>query len=307
MRGSLPDALRAAVEDALSERGPPVTVVSAVPVGGGCINHGARVDDSSGRSFFLKWNARAPVGMFEAETDGLQALARAGALRVPAPIAHGGGPDVPAWLLMEHVPAGKPAPDHQERLGRGLARMHASVPPGERWGWTRDNWIGSLEQPNPYASSWESFWRDARLVPQLRTARERGTLGRGAASTIESVLDRVGEALSDVEGSGPHLLHGDLWSGNVYADAGGGPVVVDPAVYLGHGEVDLAMSELFGGFGDRFYAAYDEALGIPEAYHAYRRDLYQLYYLLVHVNLFGAGYEAPSVRAARNVLSALSA
>jgi fructosamine-3-kinase len=104
----------------------------------------------------------------------------------------------------------------------------------------------------------------------------------------------------------PELVHGDLWGGNWFADVDGEPVLIDPAVHLGHGEVDLAMSELFGGFGSRFYEAYREAHGITAAYGAYRRELYQLYYLLVHVNLFGASYEAPALHSARRVVAALS-
>ena len=113
-------------------------------------------------------------------------------------------------------------------------------------------------------------------------------------------------ALADLEDVSPALLHGDLWSGNAYADESGAPVIIDPAVYAGHGEVDLAMTELFGGFGPRFYAAYDEVLAITDAYDEYRRDLYQLYYLLVHVNLFGAGYVSGTLAAASRVVSVLA-
>ena len=116
---------------------------------------------------------------------------------------------------------------------------------------------------------------------------------------MDELLDAIDPALDDVDT--PSLVHGDLWSGNTYADVSGRPVLIDPAVYLGDGEVDLAMTELFGGFGTRFYDAYHDVRSISDAYHAYRRDLYQLYYLLVHVELFGAGYVAATAAAARAV------
>ena len=267
-------------------------------VGGGCINHGARLDTDAGVSLFLKWNATAPVGMFQAEVEGLRALGAAGPLRVPDPIASA-DPGATPWLLMEYVDPGSPGGRSQEELGHGLAQVHGSASEAS-FGWERDNWIGSLEQANRASPSWPDFWRDRRVEPQLDLARRRGLAGHGV---FDEVLDVIPRALADVDTS--ELLHGDLWAGNWFADTEGRPVLVDPAVYRGHGEVDLAMSELFGGFGPAFYAAYDEARGISAAYSAYRKDLYQLYYLLVHVNLFGGGYESGSLRAAKAVLSAL--
>jgi len=307
----LPDAIADAVCRALDERGLGRRVERVESVGGGCINHGARLETDAGASVFLKWNAAAPPGMFEAEADGLEALADAGTLRVPAPLAWSDGAHAGAagedghetsvsWLLMEHVPAGRASGAVDERLGAGLAALHASAE-GDGFGWARDNWIGSLPQANEPSSSWADFWRERRLAPQLERARARGHLKDAA---LDRVLDLCPAALADVER--PHLLHGDLWGGNWFAAEGGEPVLIDPAVYRGHGEVDLAMSELFGGFAPGFYDAYREARGITSAYGAYRRDLYQLYYLLAHVNLFGAGYEAGSLRAARRVVAALS-
>lgn len=299
MRGPLPDAVRSAVEDALRSLGAPARIVHATPVAGGCINNGLRVDVETGAAYFLKWNAEAPLGMFDREADGLGALAAAGTLRVPAALSWGDGDDGAAWLLLEHVPQVPAARDTDRRLGIGLAHLHARAGHA-KFGWAHDNWIGSLPQRNDESGSWGAFWRDRRLAPQLELARRHGHVRERA---FDRLLEVVPAALGDV--TSPGLVHGDLWSGNVFATAGGEPVVVDPAVYAGHGEVDLAMSELFGGFGPGFYDAYDDALGIPAAYRAYRRDLYQLYYLLVHVNLFGASYAAPSLRAAERVLAAL--
>lgn len=302
----LPAPVREGVEDALGHMGHASKLVEVAPLIGGCINHGARLTVEGGARFFLKWNSHAPPRFFDAEADGLRALAAARALRAPAPLARGGRSGTPAWLLLEYIAAGKPAADYSEILGRGLARLHASAPPGTAYGWSRSNWIGALPQPNRASRSWVAFWRDARLAPQLSRARDRGFLRGPGADVLDRVLALVPAALADVEHGPVHLLHGDLWSGNAYAGPEGEPVIIDPAVYHGHGEVDLAMTELFGGFGARFYQAYAEAGTVTAAYAAYRRDLYQLYYLLVHVNLFGTQYEQRTLAAAARAAAALS-
>jgi protein-ribulosamine 3-kinase len=307
---ALPGGVAEAVRRALEERGLGGRIERVSAVAGGCINNGARLDTDRGASFFLKWNAAAPAAMFAAEADGLRALAARGALRVPVPITWSGdseGDPETSWLLMEYVLPGRASARARERLGAGLAAIHAADAPlfqgaaGPAFGWHRDNWIGSLPQANGPSSSWGDFWREQRLGPQLERARAGGYL---ADPALDRVLELTAEALADVVR--PELLHGDLWGGNWFATTADEPVLIDPAVYLGHGEVDLAMSQLFGGFGPRFYDAYRGVRGIADAYEAYRRDLYQLYYLLVHVNLFGGSYEAGSLVAARRVVSALS-
>ena len=302
----LPVPVREGVESILGRLGHAPRIASVTPLTGGCINHGARLSVEGGVEFFLKWNASAPPRFFDAEADGLRALAAAQALRVPAPVARGGGSGAPGWLLLEYIPPGAPAPDFEERLGRGLAQLHASAPPRTEYGWSRSNWIGSLAQSNRASRSWSAFWREQRLGPQLHRARDRGFLRGPRAAVLDRALDLVPEALADVDAGPVHLLHGDLWSGNAYAGPSGEPVIIDPAVYHGHGEVDLAMTELFGGFGARFYDAYAEAGRLTEAYRAYRRDLYQLYYLLAHVNLFGSQYEERTLAAAARAAAALS-
>ena len=303
----LPARIAEPVRRALEEHGLGRRIEQVVEVGGGCINHGARIVTDTGASLFVKWNDTAPASTFDAEADGLLALAEPDAVRVPSPIAWSGTPGDAGsapWLLMEHVTPGRSTRESEERLGAGLSRIHAAGADASvrDFGWRRDNWIGSLPQGNVPTASWADFWRDHRLEPQLEVARGRGYLSDGA---LDRVLGLTSEALADVVQ--PELVHGDLWSGNWFTSADGDPVLIDPAVYLGHGEVDLAMSELFGGFGAGFYHAYREAHGLSDAYEAYRRELYQLYYLLVHVNLFGASYEAGSLRAARRVVATLSA
>ena len=302
--GVLPPRISEQVREALQALGGGNRITAVAPIGGGCINHGARIESDRGRSFFLKWNSSAPAGMFEAEVDGLRALRSALSLRVPEPLATGDGTDGPSWLLMEHIPQSAPITDYDERLGSGLAKLHLCTGPEASFGWGRANWIGSLPQANEETGSWIDFWSDRRLAPQLDLARSLGYL-RGGEQLLDRMMGSVSLALADVDDGPAHLLHGDLWSGNAYAGPGGEPVLIDPAVYRGHGEVDLAMTELFGGFGTRFYEAYADVAGIPGAYRAVRRDLYQLYYLLVHVNLFGEAYEGRTLAAARRVVAEL--
>lgn len=299
----LPHDLEAGVTRVLQDVAGTGSIADAAPVGGGCIHRGTRITWSDGRAYFLKWNPSPSAGaMFRCEVAGLEALAAAGPLRVPRPVAVGDeGDQGPAWLLMEYIEPGPAGRDHDEALGAGLAALHHPRP-GARWGWGEDNWIGSLPQGNASTDDWPTFWRDRRLAPQVERARRSGLLRGEADRVMDALLGAVPGALADTPDA-PGLLHGDLWSGNAFADAHGRPVLIDPAVYHGHGEVDLAMMELFGGFGGRVFAAYDDVLGIPEAYAAVRRDVYQLYYLLVHVNLFGAGYLGGTLAAARRVLA----
>lgn len=297
----LPDGVRTAVERRLPDLGLGRRLTRSDEVGGGCINNGARVETDSGEMLFLKWNPTAPAGMFAAEADGLTAVAGACPLRVPTPLAWSEPGRRPSWLLMEYVQPGRALADTERRLGRGLAAMHTTILHGG-FGWERDNWLGSLDQVNAPAGNWVDFWRDRRLAPQLTLARARGLARDGS---FDRLLDVLPQALADVDL--PVLVHGDLWGGNWFTSATGEPVLIDPAVYRGHAEVDLAMTELFGGFGPSFYEAYGETCRLPRAYAAYRKDLYQLYYLLAHVNLFGGTYEAGSLRAARRVLAALGA
>lgn len=290
----IPGALRRAVEAHL---GP---IRSATPVGGGCINHGARVETADG-PVFLKYNPQSPAGMFPAEAHGLDRLReQAAELVVPRVIAHAEADgDAPAWLALEWLePAGR-SPEFQERLGRGLAQMHrAAVDPS--WGWEQDNFIGSLAQQNAPADTWPGFWRDRRLGPQLDLARRTGRLP-GREADWDRLFDRLPAILRPADEDGPSLLHGDLWSGNVLP-ATAGPALIDPATYRGHREVDLAMADLFGGFGDRFHAAYREVWPLQPGYEA-RRPVYQLYYLLVHVNLFGDGYVGQTAEMLRTTVS----
>jgi len=304
---TIPPSVKAGVEGILEERfGSPTAVRSAGSVGGGCINPSARLETKDGDAFFLKWNEAASPEMFVAESDGLQALAAPGSLRIPEVAGWGGAGtrEDPGWLLLEYVPRGSPGPGYGHRMGKGLARLHASTQEAVLFGWHRDNFIGSLPQANGEEQTWPAFWRERRLAPQFEMARSRGCFRGREGIDLERVLARLEEILPSRGGYGPSLLHGDLWSGNYYPDSLGEPVLIDPAVYRGDGEVDLAMMELFGSLPQGFREGYETVRRISPEYGAFKRDLYQLYYLLVHVNLFGAGYEGSSISAARRVLAA---
>ncbi|MFW6049609.1 MAG: fructosamine kinase family protein [Myxococcota bacterium] len=256
------------------------------PLAGGDINDAFRVRLGDGRQVFVKTNDRAPRAMFPAEAAGLAWLAEAGALRVPEVLAVSAedGAD-PAFLALEYLSPGRRQPGFDEALGHGLAALHRFGAPG--FGLDRPNFIGRLPQDNTPETDWPTFYRERRLLPQLRMAQRRGLV----TDRMQSGFDRLFARLEHLVGppEPPARLHGDLWGGNLHAGDRGEPALVDPAVYGGHREMDLAMMRLFGGFGPRVFDAYAEAHPLAPG-HEDRVPLYQLYPLMVHVNLFGGGY-----------------
>ncbi|MCG5534620.1 fructosamine kinase family protein [Ectothiorhodospira mobilis] len=276
--------------------GSPFTPADRRAAGGGCINEATVLQGTDGRRFFVKLNRPELAEMFAAEAEGLHALREPGAIRVPEPLCHGTAAGR-AYLVMEHIPLG--GPRDARRFGEQLARLHQCT--RERFGWHRDNTIGSTPQINTWESDWVTFWRQHRLGYQLERARRQGG-GRGLVQAVEALME-VLPAFFDGYTPRPSLLHGDLWGGNQDADAQGNPVIFDPAVYFGDREADVAMTELFGGFGPDFYAAYDAVWPRDPGYRV-RRDLYNLYHLLNHFNLFGGGYAGQSERLARRLLAA---
>lgn len=256
-------------------------------VGGGCINTTVKLKDKS-RSFFVKVNRPELLEMFEAEADGLATLAATKTLRVPKPVSAGQASNQ-AYLVLEFLELGHGKGESAGLAGRQLAEMHRSTQ--TRFGWFRDNNIGSTHQPNGESESWIDFWREHRLGFQLELAARNGYAGK---------LQRLGDQLMDRfpvlidHDPIPSLLHGDLWGGNLAYDESGKPVIFDPAVYYGDREADLAMTELFGGFGNAFYAAYREAWPLDPGYSV-RKTLYNLYHIINHTNLFGGGYHGQAI------------
>jgi fructosamine-3-kinase len=268
-------------------------VVASSAAAGGDINRAERMTLADGRELFVKHRPGAPAGMYAAEAGGLAWLAEAGALRIPAVVAVG-DERPPRFLALEWTPPGRPAAGHDEALGRGLAALHRAGPAA--FGLAEDNFIGSLPQRNGLAGSWPDLYGERRLEPVARMAVEAGTLHAAFLSGVERLRARLPDLCGPPEP--PARLHGDLWGGNAMTDAGGLPVLVDPAVYGGHREVDLAMMRLFGGFAAAVFAAYAEAHPLA-AGHQDRVELYQLYPVLVHVVLFGGGYARSAERILR--------
>jgi fructosamine-3-kinase len=252
------------------------------PVEGGDINDAARVETGDAR-YFVKWNTAPLPRMFEAEARGLQLLTDAHALRIPRVVAL---IDQPPALVLEWIDLGVNKQAAAEALGRGLAQQHRSTAPA--YGLDHDNTIGSNPQRNTPARSWLEFYREQRLGAQRDLAQQRGYLTPDRARRLDRVMNQLDRWIDESVVT-PALLHGDLWGGNALIDAQGQPVLIDPAVYYGDREAEIAFTELFGGFGARFYAAYHEAWPLDRGYID-RRDLYNLYHLLNHLNLFGEGY-----------------
>lgn len=250
-------------------------------VGGGCINAAYRVI-GNGRAFFVKTNAPQSHDMFVAEAEGLREIARSSTIRVPQPVCAGRN-DEASWLVLEYIGFGSQR--NGRKLGEQLAAMHRVT--AGKFGWKRDNTIGATLQINTPSDDWLEFWRGRRLGFQFQLAAKNGAPRRLLAQG-ERLLADCAPLFAEREIQ-PALLHGDLWGGNAGFDGSGVPVIFDPAVYYGDRETDLAMTELFGGFGSDFYAAYDAAYPRAAGYPV-RRTFYNLYHILNHFNLFGSGY-----------------
>lgn len=261
--------------------------VRAAGVSGGSINRAERVELADGRTVFVKTNDRAPPDMFPEEARGLEALASAGG--PPVPEVHHVDPEM---IVLSWLPPGRLDAGGWAELGRALAHQHRTTAP--RHGFDADNYIGSTRQPNPWTADGIAFFAEHRLGFQVRLARDRGRLDRPSVQRADAVIARLPELLpADAPAS---LLHGDLWSGNVHPRADGVGCILDPAAYYGFREADLAMTRLFGALPRAFYDGYEEAWPLP-ADAAGRVDLFNLYHLLNHLNLFGGGY-ASGVQAA---------
>jgi fructosamine-3-kinase len=261
-------------------------------LGGGDINEAFRVVLADGSEAFVKTRADAAPGEYAAEAAGLQWLAEAGGLRTPRVLEV-----ADRYLALEWVEPGRLDGAGIEELGRGLAETHAAGarafgdPAGG--GLSR---FGSLQLPNEPADDWPSFYAERRLLPLARIARERAALAPAAIRSVEQLCERLGDLCGAPEP--PARLHGDLWSGNVMADGGGRPWLIDPSAYGGHREVDLAMLRLFGSPSERVFAAYEELAPLADGWQG-RVELHQLLPLLVHALLFGGSYCDAAARVAR--------
>lgn len=260
-------------------------------ISGGDINETYGLTTTDGKCIFIKTNTKENQSLFAAEAAGLDAIARTKTIGTPQILGIGtdeenGGL---SFLLLEFISGKSRKKNYWEDFARQLSEMHraetAGLVSGGKYGFSCDNYIGRHSQANTGYESWTAFFRDCRLEPQFQdTARY---FEKEEWKRIIRLLDRIDEIL--VEPEYPSLLHGDLWSGNVITGNDGAAWLIDPAVYVGHAEADLAMTELFGGFPSVFYDAYKEAAPLQPGYER-RRDVYNLYHLLNHLNMFGRMY-----------------
>ena len=272
-------------------------VTATKSIAGGDINS-AFILQGSTQNYFVKLNRANLIDMFAAEFDGLNALANTKTIQTPRPILYGQA-EKSSFLVLEYIEFTRMTSSAQRILGEQLANLHQQKQP--YFGWTRDNTIGSTPQINTHAYDWATFWREHRLGFQLRRAAENGYSGK-LQHLGEKLCARVDDFFTDYTPA-PSLLHGDLWGGNIACDAHYRPIIFDPACYFGDRETDLAMTELFGGFGADFYSAYNSVWKLDAGYQT-RKTLYNLYHIFNHVNLFGAGYERQAQQMMEQLLSA---
>lgn len=262
---------------------PKAVIMSARPVSGGSINHAYRLKTLTG-NLFLKYNdASFFPEMFEKEARGLNLLRSAGAIEIPEVLLVERTQEH-TFLLLEYVDSMSEADNFWDDFGEKLAALHKTK--AEKFGLDHSNYMGSLFQYNDFHADWTEFFIIERLERQIKMAREDGKILRGDVAAFERLFLRLDEIFPKTK---PSLIHGDLWSGNFMVGASGNACLIDPAVYYGHPEIDIAMSTLFGGFSERFYEAYNRHNTLEKGWRS-RLPVYNLYPLMVHVNLFGGVY-----------------
>lgn len=278
------------IEEAIREIfGNTVVVQNTSRISGGDINETSCLFLSNGAKLFLKTNRSKDKAFFISEMEGLAAIKRTGTISVPETCCAGYDLKAGAFLLMEYVENARKVPDFWARFAADLCKMHSadafSFVSGGRFGFLKDNFIGSREQDNTPTDGWVDFFRDRRLVPRFKAAKSY--FDEAMKRKVDNLLGHLDKWL--IEPKEPSLLHGDLWGGNFIVGSDGRAWLIDPAVYVGHAEADLAMTELFGGFSDIFYREYLRLAGFEPGYED-RREIYNLYHLLNHLISFGASY-----------------
>lgn len=262
-------------------------------VSGGCINQGYTISDGN-LSYFVKLNQASQVAMFEAEALGLKQMLQTATIRVPKPICWGIANNC-AYIVLEYLELGNGNTTSWLEMGRKLAAMHKATS-DRGFGWQQNNTIGSTVQINTWNDNWAEFFATHRLGYQFQLAKRRG----GHFPKQDELLSAIGQLLAHQPL--PSLVHGDLWGGNAACTKTGEPVIFDPATYYGDREVDIAMTELFGGFSAAFYRGYNDVFPL-DAFYECRKPIYNLYHILNHFNLFGGGYASQANRAIAQILS----
>lgn len=259
------------------------SIVKYLAVSGGDSSNAYKIE-TTGDYLFIKTNtATHALDMFKKEAFGLNLIEQTKTIKTPNLLGFGSFNQT-AYLILEYIESKSATSADLEKLGVQLAQLHqCSV---DHFGLETDNYIGLLTQSNKTKNNWLDFYNEKRLCPQLLLAKSNGLLSANEYPNGETIKERLSVYFDNIK---PSLLHGDLWNGNYLISKSGTPYLIDPAVYYGHSEVDIAMSKLFGGFGNAFYNAYHA--NIPkDKYTPERIEMYQLYYLLVHLNMFGRSY-----------------
>ena len=266
--------------------GQEVNIISYRPISGGCINNGTKVQFQMGReeqTIFLKWNKDVDADFFAAETLGLKLLGDQNVLTLPRVFAQGNYMGID-YLALQYINSQPPHKDFWNDFGQKLAKLHQTT--ATQYGLEHDNYIGRLPQKNTQMSDWTDFFIENRLEVQLGLALYNKLITKEFARKFRFLYSQLPGLLVDEP---PSLLHGDLWSGNFITDEKGSAAIIDPAVYYGNREIEIAFTQLFGGFDSQFYRSYHEAYPLQTGFQE-RVDIYNLYPLLVHVNLFGQSY-----------------
>ncbi len=265
-------------------------IISVNSLSGGCISDAYKLTLKNGNKLFLKFNSGSSGDMFITEAHGLTELRKADAIRIPEVYLYDS-----TFIVTELIETGKKSKNFFEDFGREFARLHNHTQ--INFGFYEDNYIGSNPQPNipdkEENNDWIKFYFNKRILFQYKLAEKNGYAAAELRKGIFELEDKIEEILKGSEEK-PSVLHGDLWGGNYMIDENGSACLIDPAVYYGHREADLAMTKIFGGFDSRFYSAYNEALPLPAGYE-YRENIYKLYHILNHLNLFGSGYYSQAV------------
>lgn len=267
-------------------------VVSTARVTGGCINNGLRLHTSDGGAFFLKTNTNAPADMFAREAEGLLALNVEGGPRIPKVYFYGED-----FILMEDLTPAPRQAGYWEALGKQLAVLHSHT--AESFGFVHDNYAGSTPQPNPWTGNGYQFFAEHRLNFQARLAVDKGLLSGREADLVSRLALKLPELVPEQP---PSLIHGDLWGGNAISGPSGEPALIDPAAHYGWAEAELGMTMLFGSFGGDFYRAYNQVNPLENGWRS-RMDIYYLYHLINHLNLFGRGYYGQVMDVVRRYVS----
>ncbi len=272
-------------------------IISSNSVSGGCISNACKLETKSGKNYFLKFTDVSSNDMFLKEANGLKELDKANAIRIPEVILA-----EKSFILLEHIESGNPSRSFFEDFGRKFADMHKYC--SHSFGFFEDNYIGSTDQKNipneNEKENWTEFYWNKRILFQYRLAERNGYTTTELKDGIKKLESKLEEILSGSEEK-PTLLHGDLWSGNYISDENGNACIIDPAVYYGHREADLAMTKLFGGFDNSFYSTYNETYPLKDGWR-HRENIYKLYHVMNHLNLFGRGYYSQAVSLVKSYL-----